>query len=85
MDLTFQAEYNEDRSARMIGRALAVWTRGATILSWCMGIAGLILLFGHIMDVNPEGILFWCFFLLFYSFFAGLWRRLIVWWYLPPK
>ena len=49
MDLTFQAEYNEDRSARMIGRALPVWTRGATILSWCMGIAGLIWLFGLVI------------------------------------
>ena len=45
MDLTFQTEYDEDRSARVIGRALAVRTRGATILSWCMGIAGLIWLF----------------------------------------
>ena len=81
MDLAFQAEYNEQRSARVIGRALAVRTRGATILSWCMGIAGLIWLFGHVMDVDPEGTLFWCFFLLFYSFFAGLWRRLVVRWY----
>lgn len=81
MDLTFQTEYNEDRSARVIARAWAVRTRGATILSWGMGIAGLIWLFGHVMDVNPEGDLFWCFFLLFYSFFAGLWRRLIVRWY----
>ena len=36
MDLAFQTECEEDRSARMIGRALAVWTKGATILSWCM-------------------------------------------------
>ena len=81
MDLTFQTEYDEQRSARVIGRAWNVRTRGATILSWGMGIAGLIWLFGHIMDVNPEGDLFWCFFLLFYSFFAGLWRRLVVRWY----
>ena len=46
MDLTFQTEYDEDRSARVIGRAWAVRTRGATILSWGMGIAGLIWLFG---------------------------------------
>ena len=81
MDLTFQSEYNEDRSARVIGRAWTIRTRGAIILSWCMGIAGLIWLFGHVMDVNPKGDLFWCFFLLFYSFFAGLWRRLVVRWY----
>ena len=81
MDLTFQAEYNEGRSAHMIGRAWAVRTRGATILSWCMGIAGLIWLFGHVMDVNPERDLFWCFFLLFYSLFAGFWRWLVVRWY----
>ena len=80
MDLTFQAEYNEDRSARMIGRAWAMRTRGATILSWCMGIGGLIWLFGHVMDVDPEGDLFWCFFLLFYSLFAWFWRWLVVRW-----
>ena len=55
MDLTFQTEYNEDRSARVIGRAWAVRTNGATILSWCMGIAGLIWLFGHVMAV-PAGL-----------------------------
>ena len=81
MDLTFQTEYDEDRSARVVGRALAMRARGATILSWCMGTAGLIWLFGHVMDVNPEGDLFWCFFLLFYSLFAGLWRRRVVRWY----
>ena len=81
MDLTFQTEYDEQRSARVIGRALAVRTRHATILSWCMGIAGLIWLFGHVMDVNPEGDLFWCFFLLFYSLFAWFWRWLVVRWY----
>ena len=81
MDLTFQAEYNEERSARVIGRAWAVRTRGATILSWCMGIAGLIWLFGHVMDVNPEDDLFWCFFLLFYFPFSWFLRWLIVRWY----
>lgn len=81
MNLTFQTEYDENRSARVIGRAWGMRTRGATILSWCMGIAGLIWLFGHVMDVNPEGDLFWCFFLLFYSLFAGLWRRRVVRWY----
>ena len=45
MDLTFQTEYDENRSARVIGRAWAMRTRGATILSWGMGIAGLIWLF----------------------------------------
>ena len=80
MDLTFQTEYDEDRSVRVIGRAWAVRTRGATILSWCMGIAGLIWLFGHVMDVNPKGDLFWCIFLLFYPLFAWFWRWLFVRW-----
>ena len=81
MDRTFQTEVNEDRRIRAIGRAWSVLFRGSTVFSWLIGLVGLLWLFAHVIDVNPEGDSIFIFVLLFYFSFRWLSRRKLLRWY----
>ena len=81
MDQTFQREVDEDRSIRAIGRAWSVLSSGRAVFSWFIGLAGLLWLFAHVIDVNPEGDSFFVFFPLFYFLFRWLLRRKLLRWY----